>query len=468
MNVKQLMGAPLVTAALMGTTLIGTTLMGATQANAEWQNNGNEYEIGGLDTFLYVPTTAPALVGKRALMISLHGCAQPNDDFKTGAGWPNVADDYGMVVALPQASGEGTYGMFFQCWNFHTGMNSSRNSSDQKYLVDLVDELLADSSLNIDPNQVYLTGLSSGGGMTSQMGCLAPDVFAGVGVNAGPAPGSNGTDLDIPGITVPQGKQNCFDLSNKDGYNNQSSLYTQLHNEVHGTEDDSVSPDHAHRNSDIAVAVYSEDTPVSQCEISTIPGAQSGNHGDLTVWCDAQGPRVSKILVNGMGHAWPAGNDSSGGGQYIDHNHINYPEWITEWFFDNNRRAIQIEDSDGDGVPDHLDLCPDTPEGSTADENGCQVPDSDEDGVPDSIDQCPNTPAGASVNEVGCEIQINTCVDYTASNYAHVSAGRAHTSLGLTYAVGSNDAMGLYNLFTSSTLKEEDNSSYYEVGNCPQ
>ena len=45
--------------------------------------------------------------------------------------------------------------------------------------------------------------------------------------------------------------------------------------------------------------------------------------GDLTEWCDPEGPRVSKILVNGMGHAWPAGNDSSGGGSYIDHNHIN-------------------------------------------------------------------------------------------------------------------------------------------------
>jgi OOP family OmpA-OmpF porin len=35
------------------------------------------------------------------------------------------------------------------------------------------------------------------------------------------------------------------------------------------------------------------------------------------------------------------------------------------------------------------------------DANGCP-PDSDGDGVADDKDQCPNTPAGAEVNEVGC------------------------------------------------------------------
>ena len=116
---------------------------------AEWLNNGNEISLGGLDTFVYKPTTTPLLNDKRALMVSLHGCVQPNDDFKQGAGWQTVADEYGMIVALPQASGEGTYA-WLGCWNFHTGNGASRNSSDQKYLLDLVSALLADATLNID------------------------------------------------------------------------------------------------------------------------------------------------------------------------------------------------------------------------------------------------------------------------------------------------------------------------------
>jgi OOP family OmpA-OmpF porin len=58
-------------------------------------------------------------------------------------------------------------------------------------------------------------------------------------------------------------------------------------------------------------------------------------------------------------------------------------------------------DSDGDGVWDGLDKCPDTPKGATVDASGCPV-DSDGDGVFDGIDTCPNTPKGATVDASGC------------------------------------------------------------------
>ena len=58
-------------------------------------------------------------------------------------------------------------------------------------------------------------------------------------------------------------------------------------------------------------------------------------------------------------------------------------------------------DADGDGVPDYLDTCPDTPSGMTVDADGCPI-DSDGDGVPDSLDKCPNTPRGVSSDASGC------------------------------------------------------------------
>jgi len=60
-------------------------------------------------------------------------------------------------------------------------------------------------------------------------------------------------------------------------------------------------------------------------------------------------------------------------------------------------------DSDGDGVPDTLDQCPNTPHGVQVDGRGCPF-DSDNDGVPDYLDQCPGTPAGLKVDANGCEI----------------------------------------------------------------
>jgi OOP family OmpA-OmpF porin len=58
-------------------------------------------------------------------------------------------------------------------------------------------------------------------------------------------------------------------------------------------------------------------------------------------------------------------------------------------------------DSDGDGVTDDKDKCPNTPKGAPVDMNGCPL-DSDGDGVYDYMDKCPGTPAGAKVDSDGC------------------------------------------------------------------
>jgi len=58
------------------------------------------------------------------------------------------------------------------------------------------------------------------------------------------------------------------------------------------------------------------------------------------------------------------------------------------------------------------------------------------------------------------------CTTTTASNYEHVQAGRAYVKLGYTYANGSNDSMGLYNIFIYTTLAETG-PNFYIVGACP-
>jgi OmpA-OmpF porin, OOP family len=59
------------------------------------------------------------------------------------------------------------------------------------------------------------------------------------------------------------------------------------------------------------------------------------------------------------------------------------------------------DDTDGDGVPDYLDKCPDTPAGAPVGRDGCPL-DSDGDGVPDFADRCPGTPPGTVVDAAGC------------------------------------------------------------------
>jgi len=56
-----------------------------------------------------------------------------------------------------------------------------------------------------------------------------------------------------------------------------------------------------------------------------------------------------------------------------------------------------------------------------------------------------------------------TCT--TASNYAHVAANRAHVQLGYALANGSNQNMGLWNVFVTTTLKQTGDN-FYVIG-CP-
>ncbi len=245
---------------------------------------------------------------------------------KNGGNWEEPAELYGAVVALPKASGEGSAGNILGCWNFHVGMNADRNESDAKYLISLVNTLTNDSSLNIDPNQVFISGFSAGGSMANQMACLAPDIFAGAGVVGGLAPGATGISSPPPIIPIGIGKDNCETLAGL----NKSALYRQKYSYVIGTDDTALYPAHAEENIQIFREVYAGDGNglAEVCSIESLSGG-----GDLTTYCDEYHPVISKIVVNGMGHAWPAGSGSLGSGDFIDYSHINYPSYLADFFF---------------------------------------------------------------------------------------------------------------------------------------
>ena len=74
---------------------------------------------------------------------------------------------------------------------------------------------------------------------------------------------------------------------------------------------------------------------------------------------------------------------------------------------------VVVVDSDGDGVVDAKDKCPNTPAGVKVDTNGCKlILDNDKDGVANSVDKCPNTPPGVAVNSNGCPITMNLHINF--------------------------------------------------------
>ena len=79
-------------------------------------------------------------------------------------------------------------------------------------------------------------------------------------------------------------------------------------------------------------------------------------------------------------------------------------------------------DTDGDGVVDANDSCPNTPSGIQVGSNGCER-DDDNDGVVNSKDQCPTTRAGAKVDATGCYLTLEEDVTVSLEvNFANNSS----------------------------------------------
>ena len=163
---------------------------------ASWSSNqtwaADTVNGGNLTGYFYWPATPPTVAGKRALVLVLHGCTQTaagdviDKSTDNGFNWKAMGDKYGAMILAPNATGN-VYSN--HCWDY-ASTNHNRTSGHDAILLDLINRFVSNATYAIDPNQVYVTGLSSGGGETMALGCMAPDIFAGIGINAGPPPGT--------------------------------------------------------------------------------------------------------------------------------------------------------------------------------------------------------------------------------------------------------------------------------------
>lgn len=287
---------------------------------------------GDLTGYYYWPATQPILDGKRALVLVLHGCAQsPLGDVlestsDNGYNWKAMADRYGAVIVAPNATGNISN---HHCWNY-SNLNHSRDTGHDGVLFDLVRRFVGNAQYAIDPRQVYVTGLSSGGGEAMVLGCMAPEIFAGVGISAGPPPGTTINQISfVPsGFTSNTAAARCRELAGA----NVSSFATQVASVVWGTSDFVVAQAYGPIDAAAMRSVYggsfTKSSPV------TIPGG-----GSNILHTDSSGQvRTSEMAVPRLGHAWPAGP----GGQntnYVNATTINYPAFLMDFWFLNNRRT---------------------------------------------------------------------------------------------------------------------------------
>src|SRR6202049_387466 len=114
------------------------------------------------------------------LLVALHGCTQDPDNFAAGTHFNTLADDYNFLVLYPQ---QGSARNLNRCWNWFIPGNQERDSGEPAILAGMIDSIR--SKYNVDPNRIYIAGMSAGGAMAVIMGVCYPDYFAAIGVHSG-------------------------------------------------------------------------------------------------------------------------------------------------------------------------------------------------------------------------------------------------------------------------------------------
>lgn len=268
----------------------------------------------------YTPDTISPVGDGRSLLIVLHGCTQSNGAFKT-ANLDKVAEEYGMVVAAPDAK----YKEGFSCWGYWSG-TKSRSSGDYKNVIGLANAYIDNSSMDIDPKQVYVAGLSSGGAFAMTVGCLAPDVFAGMGLDAAPSTGTSSNGAFSQESSASQTASRCKGYAGS----NASEFETQITSTAYGTSDYTVPQGYGTQNADAMASIYG---------VSKLSGTNSieGKATETLYDGDNGANRVSTVKLNNVSHAWPGGSGASG--SYIDGSSINYGMYLAEYFANNNQRV---------------------------------------------------------------------------------------------------------------------------------
>ena len=139
---------------------------------------GATVEFGGLSRTYRVFTPGSLASGARVpLVVVLHGGFGTGVEAERAYHWDDLATRFGFVVLYPDG--------FERAWNAGTccGAPQRRNIDDVGFLSALIGRVVRER--NLDPNRIYVTGMSNGAMMAYRMACDAPLAIAAIGPVSG-------------------------------------------------------------------------------------------------------------------------------------------------------------------------------------------------------------------------------------------------------------------------------------------
>ena len=311
-----------------------------------------DFTIGDFNYKLYVPGEYH-YEKEFPLLVMLHGCGQNPDDFAAGTNMNLLAEKEKFFVLYPDMnhplnpSDIASYNRF-GCWNWFLDKNQHRGEGHPKVIYEMVNEVKG--QYKIDPNQVYVVGLSAGASQACILGVTYPDVFNGIGICSGLAyDAANVFFLTDPLADearkrmekgVPDPFQCGISAFEEMGENKKKMSVIVFQ----GTSDTTVHPINGHQViTQWAQTNFLVEGGVGLADITpaqVISDTVNGKSYSQQIYHDGEGePLLELWMIHNLGHSWSGGSPN---GSYTDPMGPNATEIIWNFLSKHSRKTEKI------------------------------------------------------------------------------------------------------------------------------
>lgn len=229
------------------------------------------------------------------LLVMLHGCKQSPDDFAVGTRMNVMADEQGFIVVYP---GQTTAGNGSGCWNWFAEEHQHRDRGEPSLIAGITRSVMREYV--IDPDRVYVAGLSAGGAAAAVLGATYPDLYAAIGVHSGLACGAA---RDLPSAFAAMRGATGEPMFRADPARTGAARFAVPVIVFHGDADTTVHPANSDRLIAASIGARSFEKIVHH---GTSLG---GRRYTRMVYVDASGRSpLEQWAIHGGGHAWAGGD----------------------------------------------------------------------------------------------------------------------------------------------------------------
>jgi poly(hydroxyalkanoate) depolymerase family esterase len=268
--------------------------------------------FGNYRSLVYVPgsvdpdTSAP-------LVVVLHGANTTAEQQRAVSLFDPIAVRERFIVMYPDHETDRMLGPhLLQAWRFYNPVEMQRDVGDTQAIAELTRQVM--TNWNVDPERVYIVGMSAGGWMASIMGATYPDLYAAIGVVEAGAYG-----IGLAGLGQPLGaallRPEVLALAAYQAMGPHARVLPAIN--FQGDQDAAATPAsgrHAVQqwlmtNNLVASGSLRSPFPLTPTETVDVT-PRTGYPYHIDIYKDANGCRIlEQIRIEQMAHYWPGGSD---------------------------------------------------------------------------------------------------------------------------------------------------------------